>query len=73
MNTDTGEFKNFYKDEVIKPPWREWSLDELLEIKGGLFQVVAIDVEKDTITLKGRNKQARNPLKELATKLLKEK
>jgi hypothetical protein len=73
MNTDTGEFKMFSVDEDMKPPWREWSVDELIEIKGGLFQVSSIDVENDTVTLKGRNKQARKPLAELFEKMEKEK
>lgn len=39
MNTDTGEFKLFAKEEEIKIPWREWSVDELVEIKGGCFKL----------------------------------
>jgi hypothetical protein len=69
MNTDTGRFGNFNNSENIKPPWREWAVDELIEIKGGLFQVINIDVSNDTVTLKGRNKQARKPL-EVLEKLL---
>lgn len=69
MNTDTGRFGNFDKDEKLKPPWVEWSVDELLEIKGGLFQVVSIDVANDTVTLRGRNKSARKPLESLAKEL----
>jgi hypothetical protein len=69
MNTETGEFKNFGKDEEIKIPWREWSVDELVEIKGGLFQVVGIDVTNHRVTLEGRNKNTRIEIKKLAVKM----
>jgi hypothetical protein len=69
MNSDTGAFKEFAGDDDIKPPWTEWSVDELIEIKGGLFQVVNIDVANDSVTLRGRNKQARKPLEALASQL----
>lgn len=69
MNTETGKFENFNSGDDIKPPWREWSADELIEIKGGLFQVVNIDVANDTVTLRGRNKSARKPLEALANEL----
>ena len=69
MNTETGAFKNFSKDENIPEGWVEWTEDELIEIKGGLFRVVEINVEADTIKLKGINKQAR---KGVIEKLLEE-
>lgn len=62
MNCDTGEFKNLIEGEEIQRPWREWSVDELVEVKGGLFQVVGIDVKANRVVLEGRNKQARKPL-----------
>ena len=65
MNTDTGEFKMFNDNEKIKPPWREWSIDELIEVKGGLFQVVGIDVGNNRVVLEGKSKQARKPLAKL--------
>jgi len=72
MNTDTGEFKNFPIGEKIKPPWREWSVDELVEIKGGLFQVVSIDVKNHRVTLEGRNKNTRVEIEKLFQKMRKE-
>lgn len=69
MNNDTGEFKNFGLGDEIKPPWREWSVDELIEIKGGLFQVISIDVKNHRVTLEGRNKNTRLAIEKLAVKL----
>ncbi|MBT6229249.1 MAG: hypothetical protein HOI47_21610 [Candidatus Scalindua sp.] len=33
MNCDTGRFENFNSGDDIKPPWREWSVDELIVVK----------------------------------------
>lgn len=73
MNNDTGKFRMFNEDEKIKPPWREWPVDELVEIKGGLFQVVDIDVTNHRVTLEGRNKHTRIEIEKLAVKMKGEK
>lgn len=52
MNPDTGEIKAF-ADGFIPLGWREWILEEIVEVKGCTFRVIGINIAENTIKLKG--------------------
>ena len=56
MNTDTGEIRDFKSGELIPKGWVEWNLHERVEVKGCHFEVKAINIAENTITLKGVGK-----------------